>query len=297
MNSHAGQDALHSCLKAHDASSAGFEHNMQSLRVVDSLEESYPDFNGLNLTFETREGILKHCSRRNAVRIELREPGGVARRFVEVAGGLDSAAPRWLQPGLEAQLANLADEIAYNAHDIDDGVRSGLLTLEQLEEVALFSQFRVEAAQGRPALHGRRLLFETLRRMLSAQVYDVMDATRRAVARARPDDVEAACRLGPLVSFTPDMAGKSSELKQFLHRNLYRHPQVVMTTQAAQQVVRDLFSAYMNEPAQMAGTGHAALMAAGRTPARVVADYLAGMTDRFATREHERLTGRTAFAG
>ncbi len=292
---HAGQDALHACLRALDPTSAGFEHNMQSLRVVDSLEESYPRFNGLNLTFETREGILKHCSRRNAERITLREPGGVARRFVTPPATERGDSSRWIQPGLEAQLANLADEIAYNAHDIDDGVRSGLLRLEQLEEVPLFSRFRAEAAANHPALHGRRLLFETLRRMLSAQIYDVMDATRAALDSVRPDTADDVCRSGPLVSFTPDMAQQSAALKQFLHRNLYRHPQVVHTTQAAQGVVRELFGAYLNEPARMAGVPYAAMVAAGRTPARVVADYLAGMTDRFATREHERLTGRSAF--
>ena len=293
---HAGQDALHACLQALDATSVGFEHNMQSLRVVDSLEESYPRFNGLNLTFETREGILKHCSRRNAERMTLHEPGGVARRFVTQSSTDCNDSPRWLQPGLEAQLANLADEIAYNAHDIDDGVRSGLLTLEQLEEVKLFSRFRTEAAHSHPALQGRRLLFETLRRMLSAQVYDVMDATRAALDSVRPATPDDVCRSGPLVSFTPDMARQSAALKQFLQRNLYRHPQVVQTTQAAQGVVRDLFGAYLNEPALMTGVPSAAMMALGRTPARVVADYLAGMTDRFATREHARLTGRSAFA-
>ena len=123
---HAGQDALSHCLKTHNPESAGFEHNMQSLRVVDALEERYPAYNGLNLSFETREGILKHCSRRNARHIEAREPGGVAHRFLAPAS---TALPRWQQPSLEAQLANLADEIAYNAHDIDDGVRSGLLSL------------------------------------------------------------------------------------------------------------------------------------------------------------------------
>src|SRR5665647_3246489 len=171
---HAGQDALNACLKTYNPESAGFEHNLQSLRVVDALEERYPAYNGLNLTFETREGILKHCSGRNARHIEAREPGGVGHRFITQA----SVVAQWQQPSLEAQLANLADEIAYNAHDIDDGVRSGLLSLAQLEEVALFSQYQRETLQQYPALRGRRLLFEIIRRMLSAQVYDVIEATR-----------------------------------------------------------------------------------------------------------------------
>ena len=293
---HAGQDALNGCLQRHNPDSAGFEHNLQSLRVVDALEERYPTYNGLNLTFETREGILKHCSRRNARRIEGREPGGVARRFV-------SARPEGgeQQPSLEAQLANLADEIAYNAHDIDDGVRSGLLSLAQLEDVALFSQYRRETLQAHPVLQGRRLLFETIRRMLSAQVYDVMAATQQALHNAAPADVQAVRQHSALVCFSPEMALQSAALKRFLLQNLYRHPQVVQTTQAAQQVVRDLFEAYMSDPAQMPQAhidrfdGIETPHAAGAKPERVVADYIAGMTDRFAAKEHERLKGRTVF--
>ena len=294
---HAGQDALNACLKAANPTSAGFEHNLQSLRVVDVLEERYPAFDGLNLTFETREGILKHCSRRNARHIEVREPGGVAQRFVAVAEG---AAAR--QPGLEAQLANLADEIAYNAHDIDDGVRSGLLSLEQLESVPLFNRYRCQALADYPTLQGRRLLFETIRRMLSAQVYDVIDATGERLRQAAPADVQAVRQQRALVCFSDEMALQSASLKRFLLQNLYRHPQVTQTTQAAQQVVRDLFEVYMADPTQMPhahierfdGAGMA--QSAGAKPERVVADYIAGMTDRFAAKEHERLKGQTVFA-
>lgn len=296
---HAGQDALNSSLKIHNPASAGFEHNLQSLRVVDRLEERYPDYDGLNLSFETREGILKHCSRHNARRIEAREPGGVAARFL--ARG-DGQSP--LQPSLEAQLANLADEIAYNAHDIDDGVRSGLLTLEQLDDVPLFSTYRQDALLQHPRLEGRRLLFETIRRMLSAQVYDVMRATQAALDAAAATSVADVRASPPLVCFSPEMALKSSLLKRFLLQNLYRHPQVAATTQQAQQVVRDLFAAYMSDPAQMpqAHTDRfdqrdtaAQEKRTGARPERVVADYIAGMTDRFATKEHERLIGRVVF--
>jgi len=294
---HAGQDALNACLKTYNPESAGFEHNLQSLRVVDALEERYPAYNGLNLTFETREGILKHCSRRNARHIEAREPGGVGHRFIVQA----SVVAQWQQPSLEAQLANLADEIAYNAHDIDDGVRSGLLSLEQLEAVALFSQYHHETLQDHPALRGRRLLFEIIRRMLSAQVYNVIDATRLALQKAAPSDVQAVRQLPPLVCFSREMALQSASLKRFLLQNLYRHPQVVQTTQAAQQVVRDLFAAYMSDPAQMPQAhidrfdGIDTPHAVGAKPERVVADYIAGMTDRFAAKEHERLKGRAVF--
>jgi dGTPase len=269
----------------------GFEHNLQSLRVVDQLEERYPQFDGLNLTFETREGILKHCSRANALKLEQSQPGGVARRFLDRT-----------QPSLEAQLCNLADEIAYNAHDIDDGVRSGLITLEQLQEVALFDDFRRQTLLEYPQLQdktqGRRLLYETIRRMLSAQVYDVIVATTSALDAAAPDSVEAVRQMAPLVQFGQDMRLKSQVLKKFLLQHLYRHPRVMQTTGQAQQVVRDLFAAYLEQPQEMQG-GFLARSEAARdvpdeaiTTARVVADYIAGMTDRFAGREHERLTGQ-----
>jgi len=269
---HAGQDALDACMKAH----GGFEHNLQSLRVVDALEHRYPQYDGLNLSFETREGILKHCSRAHAEAIEAREPGGIARRFLERT-----------QPSLEAQLCNLADEIAYNAHDIDDGVRSGLLRLEALAEVELFDRYRREALTEHPQLQGRRLLYEAIRRMLSAQVYDVIDATRAALDAAKPADADAARRAGPLVLFSDAMRTRSTELKRFLFANLYRHPQVMQTTEQARRVVRELFAAYTERSADMPEA-----YAARADAHRAVADYIAGMTDRFAMREHERLTGR-----
>jgi dGTPase len=269
---HAGQDALNDCM----AGWGGFEHNLQSLRVVDELEERYPRYNGLNLTFETREGILKHCSRANAERIEAAEPGGVARRFLDRS-----------QPSLEAQLCNLADEIAYNAHDIDDGVRSGLLTLEQLADVALFADFHAQALREYPALQGRRLLYESIRRMLSAQVYDVIAATRDGLRQAVPASPDEARHAGALVDFSDAMRAKSAALKHFLLHQLYRHPQVMGMTGQARQIVRELFAAYLDEPGQMPPD-----FAARHDSARAVADYIAGMTDRFAAREHERLTGR-----
>ncbi len=282
---HAGQDTLNDCMSAF----GGFEHNLQSLRVVDQLEERYPEFDGLNLSFETREGILKHCSLANAQTLEQAEPGGVAQRFLSHT-----------QPSLEAQLCNLADEIAYNAHDIDDGVRSGLITLTQLQAVPLFDDFRQQTLAEFPhlqgATQGRRLLYETIRRMLSAQVYDVIAATQTALQQAQPASVEAVRQLPPLVQFGSDMRAQSKTLKTFLLSQLYRHPQVLQTTSHARQVVADLFQAYFSAPHEMPlryqrrmdptdATNLAALAA------RTVADYIAGMTDRFAMREHERLTG------
>ena len=269
---HAGQDALDACMKDH----GGFEHNLQSLRMVDQLEHRYPQYDGINLSFETREGILKHCSRANAERIEAAEPGGVGRRFLDRT-----------QPSLEAQLCNLADEIAYNAHDIDDGVRSGLIAIEQLTEVELFERHRREALAEHPQLADRRLLYETIRRMLSAQVYDVIDATRNAIDAAAPADADAARQAGPLVLFSTPMRAQSTALKRLLHRDLYRHPQVMKTTGHAQDVVRELFAAYIGRPSDMPAS-----FADRADLHRAVADYIAGMTDRFAMREHERLTGK-----
>jgi len=272
---HAGQDVLNEGMVEH----GGFEHNFQSLRVVDSLEERYPAFDGLNLTFETREGILKHCSKRNAEQLEANEPGGVGKRFLDGS-----------QPSLEAQLCNLADEIAYNAHDIDDGVRSGLVTMEQFEAVPLFVHFRDETLKEFPDAKGRRLLFDTIRRMLSQQVYDVIDATRARIADHMPPNADQARRCPPLVRFSPGMREASSTLKKFLFKELYRHDKVNETTAQAKHVLSELFAAYVAQPEEMQ-----AAFAQREDRHRAIADYIAGMTDRFAVREHERLTGRKAF--
>ncbi|QIL70061.1 deoxyguanosinetriphosphate triphosphohydrolase [Diaphorobacter sp. HDW4B] len=278
---HAGQDALNECMKDY----GGFEHNLQSLRVVDMLEERYPDYDGINLTFETREGILKHCSRRNAELIEQREPHGVGERFL-----------RGWQPSLEAQLCNLADEIAYNAHDVDDGVRSGLISMEQLCSVPLFERYRLQTLADYPQLQAesgqRRLLNEAIRRMLSDQVYDVIQATSQAIAEHAPRTVDDV-RNGPsLVHFSDAMRSESLALKQFLFRELYRHAQVMSTMVHAQQVVKELFAIYFEKPSEMPAA-QASQAQAGDVlkRARVVADFIAGMTDRYAGREHERLTG------
>ena len=280
---HAGQDALNACVKASDPTTPaglnGFEHNLQSLRVVDELEHRYPAFDGLNLSFETREGILKHCSMANARALEALEPGGVGRRFLDKT-----------QPSLEAQLCNLADEIAYNAHDIDDGVRSGLITLTQLTDVPLFDAHRRATLAEYPDLaqprSGRRLLYETIRRMLSAQIYDLMAATSQALQDQGIGSVEAVRQAPPLVRFSERMAEQSQGLKRFLFSALYRHPQVMATTTRASEVVQDLFCIYNEQPTEMQAD-----FAAQAPVQRAVVDYIAGMTDRFALREHERLTG------
>ncbi len=292
---HAGQDTLNDCM----APFGGFEHNLQSLRVVDHLEERYPAYDGLNLCFETREGILKHCSRSNAERIESQEHhypdgrGGLGRRFLDKT-----------QPSLEAQLCNVADEIAYNAHDIDDGVRSGLISMEQLREVELFERFRQEAVELHPHLreptHARRLLYETIRVMLSAQVYDVIRTTQAALDAHRPQHVDAVRQLPVLVAFDPAMAQQAAALKKFLFANLYRHPQVEHMRASACQMIRELFQIYRDRPQEMQAGFIVRAEQANAGPgqaARVVADYIAGMTDRFAAKEHARLTGKRLIDG
>jgi dGTPase len=286
---HAGQDALNECMQAH----GGFEHNLQSLRVVDWLEERYPSFDGLNLCFETREGILKHCSQRNAQALEQQEPGGVGQRFLART-----------QPSLEAQLCNLADEIAYNAHDIDDGLRSGLITWEQMEEIPLFVRFKDLSAKASPGLvhpdNARRWAYDVIRRMLSALVYDVIETSSTALAHANLPDAEAARQTHVLIGFSDATHHDLAHLKKFLFQNLYRHNRVMQTTDHAKRIIADLFQVYMHQSTEMPFAFLGRLQNKSNLKdgqlARVVADYIAGMTDRFASKEHERLTGKQLLA-
>ncbi len=289
---HAGQDALHACMAPH----GGFEHNLQSLRVVDQLEQRYPAFDGLNLTFETREGILKHCSRHNAQRLSAAEPEGPAQRFL-----------LGTQPSLEAQLVNLADELAYVAHDVDDGVRSGLIGWDGLQAVPLLVHWRQQVLREHPALQpgpesgsagpARRLLAECLRRMLSAQVLDLVASTAAAVADAAPAHVDEVRQRPALACLSPEMRKQTSALKNFLFHALYRHPQVSAMTDQGKTVVSELFLAYTQAPHELPPEHQPADSRTPTSPlARAVADYIAGMTDRFALREHHRLTGRRVFA-
>jgi len=272
---HAGQDALNECMRDY----GGFEHNLQSLRVVDELEERYAEFPGLNLSFESREGILKHCSAVNA-----RALGDVGRRFLERR-----------QPGLEAQLANLADAIAYNNHDVDDGIRAGLVTTEQLTEVSLFRRHHDAVRARYPAIGPRRLVHETIRRMIDDVVTDLIEETRRRLEEAGPADIEAVrAQPGPLVAFSSEREREHYELKRFLRRQVYEHERVVSMREGAVKTLEELFQAFFDDaslmPAEHRDTAlrwEAERGAAGR--ARAVADYVAGMTDRYAFLEHERV--------
>lgn len=263
---HAGQDELNACMNGH----GGFEHNLQSLAVVDELEEHYGGFNGLNLCFETREGILKHCSRTNAAKL-----GDVAARFLNGT-----------QPTIEAQIANLADEIAYNNHDIDDGLRSGLLSLEQLDDVAIWRRHCNEAHSAFPGLTGRRLVHETIRRIINALIVDLIDATRARIAAAAPDSVDAVRAAPPLVAFSDAMRADAGELKRFLLDNLYRHYLVMRMTSKARRIVRGLFDAFIDDPRLLPPQYR---MADNARQPRWVAHYIAGMTDRYAIKEYRRL--------
>ncbi len=263
---HAGQEALNACMKDY----GGFEHNLQSLRTVDLLEDRYAAFDGLNLMFETREGILKHCSHANALRL-----GELGQRFLDGT-----------QPSLEAQLANLADEIAYNNHDVDDGLRAGLITLEQLEDVSLFATQRREVEARWPGLGGRRLINETVRRMIQLMVLDLIAQTRANLAASGARTLAEVRAAGRLVAYSDALLPRLRELKTFLHQKLYRHYQVLRMTNKARRIVTELFDAFIADPHILPPQYQA--MAREDTP-RAIADYIAGMTDRYAMKEHRRL--------
>jgi dGTPase len=264
---HAGQDALNECMQAH----GGFEHNLQSLRIVDRLEERYGAFDGLNLMFETREGVLKHCSPARA-----RDLGELGRRFLEGR-----------QPSLEAQICNLADEIAYNNHDVDDGLRSGLLTLEQLEGVTLFARHAAEADAEFPEISSRRRVHETIRRMIDAQVTDLLAESARNIDVAAPETLADVHAAPPLIAFTDAMRAENRALKGFLRDHLYQHFEVLRMTSKARRIISDLFAAFVSDPRLLPPQYQE--MAVAATVQRATADYIAGMTDRYSMKEHRRL--------
>jgi dGTPase len=265
---HVGQDVLNECMRDY----GGFEHNLQSLRVVDHLEEHYGAFDGLNLTFETREGILKHCSLANA-----RLLGDLGQRFIDKT-----------QPSLEAQLTNLADEIAYNNHDIDDGLRSGLLTMAQMDEVDLFARHRRAVEQLYPGLPGRRALYETIRLMITEMTADLVDTSAALLREAAPRHIDEVRAAPPLIRFSPAMRAQTTALKRFLYANLYRHFKVNRMRVKASRIVRELFDAFMTDPVLLP-PDYQTPAGEPLRQARKIADYIAGMTDRYAIREHKRI--------
>ncbi len=272
---HAGQDALNACMQDF----GGFEHNLQSLRVVDKLEDKYAEFAGLNLCFETREGILKHCTRKRA-----RKLGELGQRFLDKT-----------QPSLEAQLANLADEIAYNNHDVDDGLRAGLLSNELMCEAELFRRHYEAVMAKYPKLPENRVRHEVIRRMINELVNDLITFSQAQLESAAPESIDAVRQLSkPLISFSPDMRRDNTQLKRLLHKHLYDHPRVYRMTSKARRVIKELFDALHADPKLLPPDFHlnfqtASERKAEKGGARVVADYIAGMTDRYALHEYERL--------
>ncbi|KMZ13260.1 Deoxyguanosinetriphosphate triphosphohydrolase [Candidatus Burkholderia humilis] len=278
---HAGQDALHECMREH----GGFEHNLQNLFVVDQLEEHYGAFDGLNLCFEMREGILKHCSRENA-----RKLGDLGERFLTGK-----------QPSLEAQIANVADEIAYNNHDVDDGLRSGLITLEQLSEVGLWHSHHEAARAEYPNIEGRRLIHETVRRIINTLIVDLIEGTQRNLVRVAPQSLDDVRNAPPLVAHSDEVAVQAAQLKRFLFKNLYRHYRVMRMANKAKRVVAGLFDAFTEDPRLLPPAYQVRLPVAEESAndavtstqdssqARLIAHYIAGMTDRYALKEYQRL--------
>ncbi len=267
---HAGQDELNACMRELSPKAGGFEHNLQSLRVVDELEERYAAFNGLNLCFETREGILKHCSVKHA-----RLLGDVGARFLSRS-----------QPSLEAQIANLADEIAYNNHDIDDGLRSGLISIEQLQMLEIFATHHAQVKRKYPRLETRRLIAEIIRAMINTLVVDLTETTLANIGTYQPDSADAVRAAPPLAAFSVSMRSQADALKRFLLDNLYRHYRVMRMTTKARTIIRDLFVAFLDDPRLLADDHRRDDEIA---QARAIADYIAGMTDRYAIREHRQL--------
>ena len=273
---HTGQEVLNSCMKDH----GGFEHNLQSLRVVEVLEERYAGFPGLNLLFETREGILKHCSTKNAEKL-----GELGARFLKRT-----------QPGLEAQVANIADEIAYNNHDIDDGLRANLISVAQLKECRLVREQYDKVLSLWPDISGRRMTHEVIRRMINCLVTDLVTNSKGLIDHYRPGSIDDVRTAGaPMIRFTEAMEEQLLELKRFLRKRLYQHDYVIQMTRRAASVLSTLFKAYLQDPGllpvevqdKLERQGHGPLAPGGRE--RGVADYIAGMTDRFAMMEYERI--------
>ncbi len=269
---HAGQDELNLCMKEF----GGFEHNLQSLRVVDVLEEKYAEFTGLNLMYETREGILKHCSRSKA-----KELGAIGQRF------LDN-----MQPGLEAQVADIADQIAYNNHDVDDGLRAGLITFDQLASCELFSKEVTVVTKKWPELSKKRKIHEVIRRMINTLVSDLIVNSQENINSVKPltiDDVRQAGK--PLVKLSDSVAKQNMELKRFLNKHLYKHDKVEKMSVEAGRVIRQLFDGFMSEQTLLPEDVQKNIgqQEEEQGEARVIADYIAGMTDRFALAESQRL--------
>jgi dGTPase len=279
---HAGEEALNVAMQPF----GGFDHNAQTLRVLTKLESKYADFDGLNLCWETLEGVVKH----NGPLLGPSAPGrAVPQPILDYNARHDLALDSW--PGPEAQVAALADDIAYNNHDIDDGLRAALFRVEDLDSVPLVAEVFRSVAETHPAIEEPRLVHEAVRRLIDRMVRDLLIETRSRLERSAPRSVEDVRALGgPLVAFSPQMEAMQQTLKDFLYERMYRHWKVNRMTSKARRVVTDLFGLFLNEPELLPAPWRSrASGACSMQSARVAADYIAGMTDRFALDEHNRL--------
>lgn len=276
---HAGQDQLNHCMRDY----GGFEHNLQSLRIVDELEEKYAEFDGLNLTFETREGILKHCSLKNSKKL-----GTLGERFQKKHC-----------PGIEAQITDIADQIAYNNHDVDDGLRAQLLDIDQMQEIDLFRDQYEQVKNNYPKISLRRTIHETIRRMINTQITDFLVTSKHNINKIKPASREDVTRLSDsIVGFSEDTQAQLRALKTFLRRHLYQHYRVRRMSSKAANIIQQLFNAFMDDPRllppdALGQNQTLAIEAESQERARVIADYIAGMTDRYAISEYERLFNPT----
>ena len=272
---HAGQDVLNECM----ADFGGFEHNLQSLRVVDELEEKYAQFPGLNLTFESREGILKHCAIKNAKQL-----GDVGERFINKQ-----------QPSLEAQLTNLADEIAYNSHDVDDGLRSGLISLQQLREVDFLNSLYEDVEKKYPELPDRRKIYEIVRRLISIQAIDLIETSTNRIKAIQPETINDVRQHNEaIISYSETMREQNLAIKRFLRKNLYMHYRVKRMSAKSSRMISDLFNTFMNDvyllpPEYQTRVKEQIDISGEPGKARIISDYIAGMTDRYAMAEHGKL--------
>jgi dGTPase len=271
---HAGQHILNQCMKDY----GGFEHNLQSLRIVDKLEKQYADFPGLNLTFETREGILKHCALPQA-----RKMGDIGQRFLQKK-----------QPSLEAQLTDLADAMAYNRHDLDDGLRANLLTLDDIDS-PLFNEHHQHISQQNPQLSGRRKVYAITRSMVNAQINDVIQNSLAQLQLMQPSSIEEVRQQPrPLIAFSEQMQTQHQHLKNWLRRHLYQHFRVHRMSIKAENIIKSLFDAFMHDSKLLPTDTQQNTPGTDKVQARIVADYIAGMTDRYAILEYERIFNPTS---
>jgi dGTPase len=288
---HAGERALDRLL----AEFGGFDHNAQALRIVTDLERRYAGFDGLNLTWETLEGLVKHNGPLTA------RDGTPLKRYAEhgvpapiLAYNQIQDLELWTQPSAEAQAAALADDIAYDAHDIDDGLRAGLFTLDDIAVVPIVGDIMREIDAQYPKLDESRRVHELVRRIITRMIEDVIAETMRRIGSNPPDAIQIRSAAGPIIGFSPAMQEADAAIKGFLYPRMYRHQRVMRVMSEAETVVRDLFEYYIKNPGDLPAEWSEGIAAAGRSGrVRRIGDYIAGMTDRYALIEHAKFFEKT----